>query len=466
MPFPELVRLLRQSWRLLVVGPLVAGLVAGLLSLFVLPTRWDATASLLMARLRPSLSLDPRLQTVSDEDLVRTASTDDRGRRETLLELVMSDDVVGQLWQQAGVNLPARVENVADLEQRLMPGARATVLNLTVRGDTPDQAAALANLWAQIAEQHINRLYSQAAQSPIEATAQAEAAQKAYLDAEQALIVFLQNSAVDELQRQIEQKKEVLVTLQRQQIEALETRLRTRLDNINRLDLLLANIQAMQTQSNVDGTAAVSAAALSDLLLHVSAFSTGAGLPLQLQIPIEQLRSADSPAQRRAGLRSLAGALTDLQATWRQEVETLQAQVLTAPDLLSAEVAGQNLLDDVQTMQAQINTRQSELETQTDAQRRLTDARDVAWESFTALARRAAEVAIASDTTSTEVRLASTALPPSENSQPHTLLNVALALAVGEILALGLALLRSQVAAPAPATVETTTALTRAGEDA
>ncbi len=216
MPFPELVRLLRQSWRLLIVGPLVAGLVAGLLSLFVLPTRWDATASLLMARLRPSLSLDPRLQTVSDEDLVRTASTDDRGRRETLLELVLSDDVVGQLWQEAGDSLPARVENIADLEQRLIPGARATVLNLTVRGDTPEQAAALANLWAQIAERHINRLYSQAAQPPAEATTQAEAAQKAYLNAEQALIVFLQNSPVDELQRQIEQKKEVLATLQRQ----------------------------------------------------------------------------------------------------------------------------------------------------------------------------------------------------------------------------------------------------------
>ncbi|MBK9233239.1 MAG: hypothetical protein IPO15_20965 [Anaerolineae bacterium] len=462
MPFPELVRLLRQSWRLLIIGPLIAGLVAGLLSLFVLPTRWDATASLLMARLKPSLSLDPRLQTVSDEDLVRTASTDDRGRRETLLALVLSDDVVGQLWQEAGDNRPARVENVTDLKQRLLPSARSTVLDLTVRGDTPAQAAHLANLWAQIAERQINQLYSQVAQPPAEAAAQAENARQTYLDAEQILIVFLQDSPVDELQRQIAQKKEVLDTLQRQQIKALETRLQSRLDNLNRLDLLLANIEAMGTQAVADGTAAVSATALSDLLLQVSAFSTGAGIPVQLQIPIEQLRDAASGAQRVASLQSLAGALTGLQGTWRAEVQTLQAQVLHAPDLLSAEVAGQDLLVAVQAMQARINALQSQLETQTDTQRRLTDTRDVAWESFTALARRAAEVAIASETASIEVRLASSALPPSENSQPHTLLNVALALVVGAVLALALVLLRAQVTAPAP--LLTTGDTTEAGE--
>ena len=173
------------------------------------------------------------------------------------------------------------MENVTDLKQRLLPSARSTVLDLTVRGDTPAQAAHLANLWAQIAERQINQLYSQVAQPPAEAAAQAENARQTYLDAEQILIVFLQDSPVDELQRQIAQKKEVLDTLQRQQLKALETRLQSRLDNLNRLDLLLANIEAMGTQAVADGTAAVSATALSDLLLQVSAFSTGAGIPVR-----------------------------------------------------------------------------------------------------------------------------------------------------------------------------------------
>ena len=55
---------------------------------------------------------------------------------------------------------------------------------------------------------------------------------------------------------------------------------------------------------------------------------------------------------------------------------------------------------------------------------------------------------IASETTSTEVRLASTALPPSDHATPHTLLNVALALVAGEILALAFVLLQAQAAAP------------------
>lgn len=448
MPFPELVRLLRRSWRLLVIGPVAAAVAAALLSLFVLPMRWDATSSLIMTLVKPSISLDPRVQTVSDEDLVRTSSSDDRGRRETLLGLVLSDDVIGQLWQEASGDLPANVQSVTDLKERLQPSARANVLNLTARGDTPAQAARLANLWAQVAEQRINALYSQAMQPPTQAAAQAAAAQKNYLEAEQALIVFLQSSPIDELQRQIDQKKSVLDTLQRQQVKALETRLQSRLDNLNKLDLLLANIKALQGQARADQTGSASAAALSSLLVQVSAFTTGAIIPVQLQIPIEQLRDAVSPAQRLSNLDVLAASLADLRRAWQAEAEGLQTQVLQASDLLSREVAGQDLMTGVQTMQAQINALQSDLETQTDTQRRLTDARDVAWESFTALARRAAEVTIASETTSTEVRLASTALPPSDHATPHTLLNVALALVAGEILALAFVLLQAQAAAP------------------
>ena len=421
-------------------------MAAALLSLFVLPMRWDATSSLIMTLVKPSISLDPRVQTVSDEDLVRTSSSDDRGRRETLLGLVLSDDVIGQLWQEASGDLPANVQSVTDLKERLQPGARANVLNLTARGDTPAQAARLANLWAQVAEQRINALYSQVMQPPTAAAAQAAAAQKTYLEAEQALIVFLQSSPVDELQRQIDQKKSVLDTLQRQQVKALETRLQSRLDNLNKLDLLLANIKALQDQARVDQAGSASAAALSSLLVQVSAFTTGAIIPVQLQIPIEQLRDAASPAQRLSNLEILAASLADLRRAWQTEAESLQTQVLHASDLLSREVAGQDLMTGVQAMQAQINVLQSDLETQTDTQRRLTDARDVAWESFTALARRAAEVSIASETTSTEVRLASTALPPSDHATPHTLLNVALAIVAGEILALAFVLLQAQAA--------------------
>lgn len=446
MPFPDFVRTLRRSWRLLLIGPAAAAVAAALLSLFVLPMRWDATSSLIMTLVKPSISLDPRVQTVSDEDLVRTSSSDDRGRRETLLGLVLSDDVIGQLWQEASGDLPANVQSVTDLKERLQPGARANVLNLTARGDTPAQAARLANLWAQVAEQRINALYSQVMQPPTAAAAQAAAAQKTYLEAEQALIVFLQSSPVDELQRQIDQKKSVLDTLQRQQVKALETRLQSRLDNLNKLDLLLANIKALQDQARADQAGSASAAALSSLLVQVSAFTTGAIIPVQLQIPIEQLRDAASPAQRLSNLEILAASLADLRRAWQTEAESLQTQVLHASDLLSREVAGQDLMTGVQAMQAQINVLQSDLETQTDTQRRLTDARDVAWESFTALARRAAEVSIASETTSTEVRLASTALPPSDHATPHTLLNVALAIVAGEILALAFVLLQAQAA--------------------
>jgi capsular polysaccharide biosynthesis protein len=448
VPFPDFVRTLRRSWRLLLIGPAAAAVAAALLSLFVLPMRWDATSSLIMTLVKPSISLDPRVQTVSDEDLVRTSSSDDRGRRETLLGLVLSDDVIGQLWQEASGDLPANVQSVTDLKERLQPGARANVLNLTARGDTPAQAARLANLWAQVAEQRINALYSQVMQPPTAAAAQAAAAQKTYLEAEQALIVFLQSSPVDELQRQIDQKKSVLDTLQRQQVKALETRLQSRLDNLNKLDLLLANIKALQDQARADQAGSASAAALSSLLVQVSAFTTGAIIPVQLQIPIEQLRDAASPAQRLSNLEILAASLADLRRAWQTEAESLQTQVLHASDLLSREVAGQDLMTGVQAMQAQINVLQSDLETQTDTQRRLTDARDVAWESFTALARRAAEVSIASETTSTEVRLASTALPPSDHATPHTLLNVALAIVAGEILALAFVLLQAQAAMP------------------
>ena len=53
---------------------------------------------------------------------------------------------------------------------------------------------------------------------------------------------------------------------------------------------------------------------------------------------------------------------------------------------------------------------------------------------------------------------------PSDHATPHTLLNVALALALGEVLALALVLFRAQAILPVPSS--STPAVTETGEGA
>ena len=88
-------------------------------------------------------------------------------------------------------------------------------------------------------------------------------------------------------------------------------------------------------------------------------------------------------------------------------------------------------LIDEGTLQQEILRLQEQLEREQARKQELTSARDLAWETYDTLARKEAEVGVASQVTDTEVRFAVRAVEPKEPVAPKKKLNIAIAAVLG-----------------------------------
>ena len=83
------------------------------------------------------------------------------------------------------------------------------------------------------------------------------------------------------------------------------------------------------------------------------------------------------------------------------------------------------------TLQVEILQLQEQLERERARKQELTSAKDLAWETYNTLARKEAEVGIASQATDTEVQFAVPAVEPKEPVGPKKKLNIAIAGVLG-----------------------------------
>jgi uncharacterized protein involved in exopolysaccharide biosynthesis len=89
----------------------------------------------------------------------------------------------------------------------------------------------------------------------------------------------------------------------------------------------------------------------------------------------------------------------------------------------------------VETLDKQILIFETELEIQYARQRELKQARDLAWENYTTVQRKVAEVQLDSQITDSQVRIAARAITPRGSVSPKPLRNTAIAGALGLMLA-------------------------------
>jgi len=83
------------------------------------------------------------------------------------------------------------------------------------------------------------------------------------------------------------------------------------------------------------------------------------------------------------------------------------------------------------SIQQEVLQLQEQLEQEEARRRELTQARDLAWDTYQTLARKAAEVEISAQVTDTEVRFAVPAVEPRSPIAPKKKLNIALAGVLG-----------------------------------
>jgi uncharacterized protein involved in exopolysaccharide biosynthesis len=389
------------KFRIWIVG---FGLLLGLgvfLYFFLQPRLYEATAVVALTKPRYLPNFDPRYQTVASTTLTNKVA----------LDIAKSDEIaifVFDSWNDPDKELEQR-RAFREKNMIAKAGGDASVILLTVRLESAEEAARLANLWAQRVVERLNTLYSGQDQSQLTFfETQIAIAQQNLRKAEQALAEFESRNAKNALQTQLD------ALIFRQQ------------------DLLRKKQFIEQLQR--DGRA---------LLVEIENLGGSSPLPTELQtrLLILQLRYAENaPFSESSGtalpqfqlalpVNTSSQSVGEFRSAVQQWQDALQAQANEIDRLLSE--YPQNLTD----LQKQIEVLDQE-------RQRLELEREVAADTYSTLNRKYQEVRITMDESVGDAKIASRALPPIRPAARGTLTYTLAAVVAGVILAAVAVLIR------------------------
>ena len=442
----QIVRTLQKRFWLIVAGALIAAAMAVVLSL-ILPPSYEAQALLLITKLRPDVTLDTRFQTVSEEDVVNLSLQDEQLRRQTLVTLAKSPDLMLQVLADVREMLEPDKRSLSALQGVTEVSTQGNLLVLQAEAGSAEEAAALANGWARVYARQVNRLYSVTSPTYEQIQREVDEALVAYNAANSAVQAFELQSAEDELNRQIAQKQEILDGLQQEQLDAARLRVNHLLARLDRFDGLLLDAQGLAAQ--LDGLAPTAlltpGQAFALFNLEAGAFGAVTEPAYTLELSDTVLRGDEITVQQALDLLArLAFTLEAARADARAALDAESLDLLGGGDLLvsAAEgAAGPTAAAAIADLQAEINALQAELVGQEATRQDLDDARTVAQESYLTLVRKAAEVQILSQLTGVEVQLAAAAQPPASPATPGALFSGLVGAVGGAVVGVGLAFL-------------------------
>jgi len=361
------VRVLLKYWKW-ILGITVAAAAVALAVSFLLPPTYEATALVAVQAPQPA--------------------------SKAYLDLAEGDGVLEALFSRLNPR-PAEIKTLRDLRKRVKAGAGTdpSVVRLTVRARDPQEAARIANLWAETLVAYADRVYGarEELQQLEGQLAQAEAELEA---AEQALIEFQARNPAGLLEAQL---------------DSLRQKQRDYLGAQRAIADILQDIRALQERlaHQPEDRPASAADALVVLWLRIHALTPPTFPSIQLQAG-----SAASPSG--PSVREVRALLSDM-------VRDLEAK--------SAEIGPR--LKELGPQILQLQKQLQEIYTEQD---RLTRRRDLAKETYTALARKVQETRLAAQGAQRTARLSSRASAPEEPVSPRRLLNTAVAGTLGLML--------------------------------
>ena len=145
-------KVLIRHWKLIVGLTIIASVAAFVVS-SLLPPAYEATALIVVTRLRNQYQFDPRIQTQIDQQPYKAYP-----------ELALTDNLLTRVIAALGDQLKPEDRDPAALRERLSAGAGAdpSLVRLSVTGDQPQQAQTIANIWASLYVTYTNELISAA----------------------------------------------------------------------------------------------------------------------------------------------------------------------------------------------------------------------------------------------------------------------------------------------------------------
>jgi succinoglycan biosynthesis transport protein ExoP len=440
-PFEIVAALRRRLW-LVIAGALIAGIVAAGFS-FLWPPSYKAEALLLITKLRPEVSLDPSFQTAAEENIVNLSVQDDQVRRQTLVGLTQSPDLLAQVLDHLAGSLPAEERSIRYLAGVTDVRTQGNLIAFEAQTGSPQIAATIANTWAQVCTDYVNSVYGATSPTYEQLQEQLTSARATYEAAKRQVEDFVRQSQESELSRKIEQKSQILSDLQAGQLGAARQQVDGLLSRINQLDGLVLNSQALKAQlaGSPAATLLTPGEQFSLFSLETQAFTAGSAVSVTLQFDASWLTAGELTVEQAVEeLDRLMDTLKASRNMAQTEVDRRSTALLEGKELLTYEPDGPATAS-IESLQAEINTLQAELNRQQLTKQDLVDARTLARDSYQTLARKAAEVEIQSNLIGVEVQLAAEAQVPEAPSFPRPLPTTALGILAGALAGVALALL-------------------------
>lgn len=362
-------------WREIVVGAVsfAVGTAALVLAARVVFPTYETQVDVTVIRMATQVSMDQTLQTGGQARNLQRQQWS--ARRAALVGLVHNADVAqavaerlrGQFEdEKAGTanRLIRRIDAELVTIGMLSNSNLSDLIRITARGDSPEQAVAVANAWAEEYVNHVNRLYEQVPETLTASISTAvENAQQAYDTAQAGLEAFVAHSEIDRLQRQIGAKATTLGNLQdlwrvtvdtqlmaveKQQETAFQTvnewfdsqfqELATNYDTRRKINLLLADARGLRAQVESGGEASVASNGLAFLLLKTAAYASSVGSATSLELNVADGGAVHVDArQQLEDVNAIIGALEAREQQLARDIAR-QSQALSNASLPTGEI--------------------------------------------------------------------------------------------------------------------------------
>lgn len=374
----EYIGVIVRRWKLVVGLMVVCVLAAGIAS-FLLPPVYEARAGV----------------------LIRTQQEETEDDQKEWVALAEGGSVATLVIDRLGDTLPQGERNANALLAKVITQTRGDLVLIKVRDRDPKKATAIANAWGEAYEGYVNELYGTSSQSAQDIGAEADEAKRAYDGAQEELIRFKGDNRIEILTREIDARQ-----------KTLDDYYATK----RVIDRLIANAKALRGLLGEDSSSMGVASDLSILLLKAKAFALLVpDLPEGVLLSLDQVTDRDSTIDEQRGDLDTLIAVLEAQ---QQEVKTLIEEM---------------------SLQSEILKLQEELAREEAREEELTRARELAWNTYEALANRVAK--LSAEGPDTEARLAVRAVEPNSPVAPKKKSNIVmggvLGLVVGIIGAFG-----------------------------
>lgn len=363
-----------------IVGLAVLAAAAAFVITSLLPATYEAKSVVIVTEPRYQMQFDERFATQPGVPAYKAFPT-----------LATSDGVLQAVVEAYSPSPASGIEKWTLTTLRKMVAATSegdpSLLVLTVKSRSPEDAAGIANVWADTLVVRGSALYGQGEGDVVFFEAQVQEAQAALEQAESALVDFQVRNQMSILGAKLDSLRQAQADYLGQQ---------------RAIGYIIQDVEGLRAQlAEQTGEQSASLAdSLTALLLQIKAFNAGSATPVQLQVDGNASLADKSPAEQRAFLEGL--------------VATLRAK--------SAEIDG--MLAD---LEPQILSSQRDLQAITVESDRLTRTRELARDTYMTLARKLEEARISAQEENGTLHVGSHAVMPENPVGPRRLFSTVVA---------------------------------------